>query len=171
MIRLFGALLITAGTAAWGLMNVFRLRRRVVCLQSLAGAVGLMASEICAALTPMPELLRRLSDDAAYPASCLYKNASEKMSALGDKPFSSIWTRAVRETPELLLTSEESLALEELGLFLGRYDVDEQKSALRRAQRRIEDFERRAEAERVRNSKVYGFLGFAAGVFAVVVLL
>lgn len=171
MIRLIGAVLITAGTAAWGVMGVLSLRSRVNSLSALVSALGVMKSEICDRLTPMPELLRQMSREAAYPASLLFKNAAEKIPSIGVKPFSSIWRQAVAGTPELLLTPAEELVLTELGVVLGRYDVSEQRSAISYAERRMEDFLRRAEADRDKNSKVRAFLGIAAGVFAIVILL
>lgn len=171
MIRLIGAVLITAGTAAWGLLGVFRLRGRVRSLQAVASALGIMKSEICDRLTPMPELMKSLADEATYPASQLFKNASEKMAAIGSKPFSAMWSQAVRNTPELLLKPPEELVLTELGARLGRYDVAEQAGAIQYAQRRMEEHIRRAEAERDSNSKVHAFLGVAAGLFAIIILL
>ena len=171
MIRIIGAVLITAGAAVWGLLGVFRLRSRVKNLNALVGALGVMKSEICDRLTPMPELLKLLGNEATYPASLLFKNAAEKIPFLGSKPFSSIWGQTVMETPELLLTTQEELVLKELGLSLGRYDIGEQKNALQYAERRMSDYARKAETEREKNSKVHAFLGVAAGLFAVVILL
>jgi len=171
MIRLIGAVLITAGAAAWGLLGVFRLRSRVRSLNALVSALGVMKSEICERLTPMPELLKLLGNEATPPASLLFKNAAEKIPSLGSKPFSTLWNQAVHETPELLLAPPEELALKELGLSLGRYDIGEQRSALQYAERRLGDYARKAETEREKNSKVHAFLGVAAGLFAVVILL
>lgn len=171
MIRLIGAVLITAGTAAWGLLGVFRLRSRVKNLNAIVSALSVMKSEICDRLTPMPELLRQMENEATYPASQLFKNAAEKIPSLGSKPFSSIWGQAVLNTPELLLTPQEELVLTELGMSLGRYDIGEQRSAIQYAERRMDDFSRKAELDKERNSKVHAFLGVAAGLFAVVILL
>lgn len=171
MIQVVGAVLITAGTGAWGIMSVIRLRQRVASLQALSSAIGVMKSEICDRLTPMPELLDMLSDEAAYPSSQLFKNASEKMTELGSRPFSFIWNQAVKSTPELMLTQAEEVVLTQLGQCLGRYDVGEQRSALQYAQRRLDDLTRRAENDRDRNSKVHAFLGISAGLFAMIILL
>ncbi len=171
MIRFVGAVLITLGTAAWGLMGVYRLRSRVKSLHAVASALGIMKSEICDRLTPMPELLKNLAEEATYPASALFKNASEKMASIGMKPFSSIWSQAVKNTPELLLKPPEELVLTELGVRLGRYDIAEQASAIQYAQRRLEEHIRKAETERDKNSKVHAFLGVAAGLFAIIILL
>ena len=171
MIRFIGAVLITLGTVAWGLLGVFRLRGRVKSLRAVTSALGIMKSEICDRLTPMPELLRNMADEATYPASQLFKNASERMTSIGMKPFSAIWSQAVKNTPELLLKPPEELVLTELGVRLGRYDITEQASAIQYTQRRMEEHIRKAEAERDNNSKVHAFLGIAAGLFAIIILL
>ena len=171
MIRFIGAILITAGTAGWGILGVIRLRRRVRSLAALLSALDILKSEICDRLTPMPELLRQMAAETTYPASLLFKNASDKMAALGSRPFSAIWRQAVRNTPELLLKPHEELVLTELGMSLGRYDIAEQRSAIGYAARRLDECRARAEADRDKNSKVHAFLGFAAGLFVVVILL
>ena len=171
MIRLMGAVLITTGTAAWGILGVLRLRSRVRSLAALISALDAMKSEICDRLTPMPELLRQMTLEATYPASLLFHNASGLMTSLGSKPFSAIWRQAVQNTPELLLRPQEELVLTELGLSLGRYDVAEQRGAFAYAARRLDDCLRRAEADRDKNSKVRAFLGVAAGIFVAVILL
>jgi stage III sporulation protein AB len=171
MIRFIGAVLLITGAAAWGLMSVLKLRSRVKNLGALISALSVMKSEICDRLTPMPELLKQLGNEATYPASLLFKNASDKMPSLGSRSFSAIWSQAVLNTPELLLTPQEALVLTELGMCLGRYDIGEQRSAIQYAQRRMDEYSRKAETDRERNSKVHAFLGVAAGLFAVVILL
>jgi stage III sporulation protein AB len=171
VIRFIGAILITAGAGAWGFLSVLRLRRRANILLALSGAIEIMKSEVYDRLTPMPELMRLLMEDTPYPVSALFRRVHEKMETLGRKPFSSLWSAAIAESPELLLKEEERRAISELGYFLGRYDAGEQKSALVRVQRRMEEYARRAEAERDKKTPVHAFLGVAAGVFVSVLLL
>ena len=171
MIRFLGAILITAGAGAWGVLSVLRLRRRAAVLHALAGALELMKREIYDRLTPMPELMRMLSDDTPAPAGLFFGRVHEKMQSLGRRPFSALWNAALEESPELMLRQEERGVLRELGLFLGRYDAGEQKSALTRVQRRLEEYARRADLERDAKARVHVFLGVAAGVFVSVLLL
>ena len=172
MITLIGAVLLIGGTAAYGIRGVLRLRERSRCLAAIAHVINVMQSEICDRLTPMPELLSQLSEEAEYPVNLLFKNAEEKMSAaLGGVSFAIIWKQAVCATPELMLKEQERTTLCELGLSLGRYNIEEQKSALEYAHRRMEDFVRKADNERDTNSKVHAFLGVAAGIFAAVILI
>ncbi|MCL2408799.1 MAG: stage III sporulation protein AB [Oscillospiraceae bacterium] len=172
MINAIGAVLLIGGTAAFGLSGVFRLRARSRNLATITGALGVMQSEICDRLTPMSELLSQLSEEAGYPASLLFKNAEEKMkSGLGGVSFATIWRQAVSETPELTLKREEESVLHELGQSLGRYNANQQKRALEYAERKMEEFCKKADAERDANSKLHAFLGVTAGVFAAVILI
>ena len=172
MITLIGAILLISGTAAYGLRGVLRLRERSRALAAITHALGVMQSEICDRLTPMPELLCQLAQEAEYPAGILFKNAEEKMrSALGGVSFAIIWRQAALETPELMLTQEEQTVLCELGLSLGRYNAEQQKTALQYTQRRMEEFRQKADADRDANSKIHAFLGVAAGIFAAVILI
>lgn len=171
MIRYVGAALIIAGGAAWGVAGVITLKRRAKNLQALVSALQAMNSEICDRLTPIPQLMSQLVQETTFPVSLLFKNVLTHVSDLGHAPFSAVWQRAILTTPELLLNSEEQAALQELGLCLGRYYVEEQRAAISYTVRRMEAFQQAAEADREKNARVRAFLGITAGVFAVIILL
>lgn len=171
MIKIIGAVLITASAAAVGLGSVYRLRQRVRSLGALASAIDTIKSEVCDRLTPMPELFELMAAEAAYPANLLFRNASGKLSELGEKTFPVLWLEAIRATPELLLTDGEEQVLKDLGVTMGRYQAEEQKSGFLYAQRRLEVFLQAAEAVRDTNSRMQAALGVAAGLFAVIVLI
>ena len=170
MIRTMGAVLVIAATGLVGLRGVIRLRRRVQVLEGLIVALQMMESEICSCLTPMREVLEKLSKEAPPPVRKLYSNAVEGMAELGRCSFFAIWREAVERSRELPLTREEAETLTELGLCLGRYDVREQAEAIGRVRRRLEIYLKRAEDERTRDSKTHAFFGVASGVFAVMIL-
>ena len=171
MIKLLGAVLIITGTAAWGAGKALRLKNRVRSLSSLVSSLGMMESELETRMTPMPELLELLETEAPYPARRLYTEALGEMKKLGETPFSGIWRQSVLKSPELLLTAREESCLAELGFSLGRYDIAQVRAAIGYTIRRFSDFRDDAERERKANSRMYAFLGVAAGVFAVVVLI
>ena len=169
--KLAGVMLITLGTVGWGVAGIRRLRRRAFVLRALTGSLELMESEICQRLTPMAELMERLGDAAPPPVSRFYAEVREGMERVGEVAFPVIWRRAAENTLGQCLNEEERQALSELGLSLGRYDPEQQRSAIRYARRRLDAFAERAAAERDRDSRVHAFLGIAAGIFAVLVLL
>lgn len=171
MIRLIGAILIAAASAAWGISGVVRLRRHAASLNAVVSSIELLKSEICDRLTQMPEVMELLRKEAPYPAGEFFGRVGRGLSKLGEESLASVWQGAVSSTPELLLTPQESLTLAELGYSLGKYSAAEQRGAMIYAQKRMEAFAKKAEAERDRDSKVQAFLGLASGILVIIVLL
>ncbi len=171
MIRFIGGILIIAGTGFYGVAGVMRLRKHVRSLEGLYAALEIMKSEICQRLAPMADVLDMLACDKQNLAHGLFARCLEKMGELGEKTFSDIWRQSVTESAELLLTPDEQLVLAELGPALGKYSGGEQLAAFSYTLRRLERFIQRAEEERDRESKLRAFLGVAAGIFAVIILI
>lgn len=171
MINIVGAIILTGAAAAWGVSGVIRLKTRVHNISSLITALEMMRSEISGRLTPMPELLDMLKKEAPYPAGLFFEKVRSGMTQLGAYSFAAIWRRTVENTPELMLSEQEVKTLSELGLSLGRYDAREQSNALSYTIRRMEIFLQKAEMQREKDSKTQAFLGVAAGIFAVIILL
>jgi len=169
--RLVGAALMLAAGLAFGLAGAARLTRHASALEAVSASLVVMESEICSRLTPMAETLALLASASPRPAALLYARASEGMAELGRKTFGEIWSSAVDGTPELLLRGDEAASLRELGLCLGKYDVREQAGAIARVRGRMEEFLRRAEAERDRGVGTRTAMGAAFGLFAAILLL
>ena len=171
MLKLLGAIMVIAGTALCGYISVGKMKRRVKCLSSMAASLALMESEIADRLTPMPELLERLSDDAFYPASLVYRRTAEGLYRLGEMTFSELWGEALNAESALLISPEESEILRRLGMSLGKYSAYEQKKAIEYARRKMEEAAVKADAEREKNSRVQTALGLAAGIFTVIIFI
>lgn len=171
MFRLIGAILIVSATAAWGIAGVIKLQARAASLLTIAQSLEIMRSEICDRLTPVPEIFELLSRTSSYPANILYKNLSKEMGRLGEIPFADMWIKTIRNTPELMLTAQETLVLSKLGYSIGKYDLEEQKISINHVYDSIKRFAEKADMERVRDSKVRAFTGVAAGIFTVIILM
>ena len=171
MLNALGAVLIIGATASIGLTGLWRLAARVRILGALIAAVESMKNEICDRMTPLPELLEQLSQEAEPPIDRLFSRALRQMEQIGARSFYLIWKEAVEESRELELTKEEQGSLIDLGRTLGRYDTEEQREAFCYSLKRLEEYRRRAKEERRTSGKVYAVLGFAVGVFVVVILL
>ena len=171
MIRLLGALLMLAGSASWGFSGVLRLNRRARALAALTEAVGIIKSEVCDRLSPVPELLETLINRADRPADDFFRRVYKKLPKLGKSTFPEIWRQAAEESTALCLKETEKTALFALGNALGRYGAAEQGRELDYLARRFEGFLRDAEAEKKRDSGMHAALGLAAGVFCVIILL
>ncbi len=171
MLKFIGAILLTAGAALWGFSGAKSLKDRASALSSITASIELMGYELCDMLTPVPELFGLLARQAPKPACILFQNAEERLKEIGAVPFSELWHEAIRDTHELMLTEQEILALSELGFSLGKYEIEEQRKAIETAKKQFEAFAKKAEEERDKNWKSQAFLGVAAGLFAVIILL
>lgn len=170
MIKLIGSALVILGTAAWGFSGVHRLRQRASNLSALTSSLELMKSEISDRLTPMPELLNMLSITYRGAVSLFYGRVSHALSE-GETALQKAWRDSLDLTPELLLEEDERSALLELGLSLGKYNAGEQSSAIEYTRRRLSSFAEKAQTRRDSECKMHAFLGVAAGIFAVLLLV
>ena len=171
MLKIIGSILIIGGSVACGIKGVFYLRERVNCLRSIITSLSVMESEICDRLTPVPELMEMLEKEAPEPARELFISVNSLIGQIGEKTFSDIWRQAIARTPQLLLSPQETLALSELGFALGKYNIEQQKSAFAHTKARMESFLDQAERQQTQNSKVSAFVGLASGMLAVIVLI
>ena len=171
MLNAVGAVLIIGATAAIGLSGLWRLGARVRILAALISALEMAKNEICDRMTPLPELLERLSQETDPPVDLLFHRVQRQMEQIGARSFYLIWKGAVEESSELELTKQEEKSLIDLGRTLGRYDTEEQRRAFDYILKRLEAYLKRAEEERRSSGKVYAVLGFAVGVFVVIILL
>ena len=119
MLRLVGALLLTAGAAGLGLCAAGQLGDRVRSLRSLVGGLEILKRELSFRRTAMPELMERTARQAGEPARYLFARCRDHLEELGERSFGQIWVRALEAEPELLLTREERAVLAELGQVLG----------------------------------------------------
>ena len=107
MIRLFGALLMLAGSASWGFSGVLRLNRRAKALAALTSAVGIIKSEVCDRLSPVPEVLETLINRADKPADAFFRRVYKKLPRLGKNTFPELWRQAAEESTDLCLKETE----------------------------------------------------------------
>ncbi|MBE6948879.1 MAG: hypothetical protein E7456_03430 [Ruminococcaceae bacterium] len=171
MLKLMGAIMLTAGAALWGFTGAKSLKDRARILGAVTSSIELMEYELCDRLTPVPELFSMLAVQAPKPADRLFQNAVQRLKEIGAVPFSQLWHEAVQDTPELMLTQEEKLTLYELSFSLGKYDISEQRKAMETAKKQFADYTQKAREERDRNWKAQAFMGVTAGLFAVIILL
>lgn len=129
-----------------------------------------MERELSFRLTPMPELLERLSRQADPPADGLFAGCREGLSSLGERSLAELWKAGVRQ-PALLLEAEELALLDGLGQVLGSYDGEGQLAALAQTCAALERALAEARSERKRMGRVYQTLGLAAGAFLAILLV
>ena len=170
MLRLAGALLLTAGGAALGMAACAHLGERVACLRAVVGALELMERELTFSLTPMPELLAGLARRGAPPVRPFFAQCARELDELNGHTLCQIWQEAA--AAHLGVLSGEDLAiLLPLGAVLGRYGGEDQRLAVAQAADGLRRQLDCAVVEQRRQRRVYGTLGVSAGAFLVIILL
>ena len=171
MLRLAGALLLTAGAAGVGLCAAGQLEERVKSLRSLVAGLEILGRQLAFRRAAMPELMERTACQTEEPARYLFAYCREHLEELGEQTFGAIWAQAAEEEPGLLLAQEERAVLAELGEVLGRYDADDQIAALGRTVDALRVCLTRAQEERRRLGRVYTALGVGSGAMLAILLL
>ncbi len=170
MLRLIGAALILVGGGGVGMGAARELGRRSETLSSFLAALDQMEAELSFRLTPMPELLGRLSAESKGPVSAFFSRCREGLSSLGDTPFSQVWNQALQEE-KLALLPEDRIPLEQLGAVLGQYDVEGQRNAMEGIRHRLGTCLETARETQGKIGRVYRALGISAGVLCVLLFL
>ncbi len=170
MIRVIGAILVTAATTSVGLSVVQRLSQRVRILSGLIAALETIQSEIYFNLTPLPLIVEQLAERSAEAVRPFFKTCAVCMRRLEDQSFAALWRHAVLEHQSNFRQAEAQL-LADLGGTLGKYDVETQARSIANTRNRLEALRDEAEKERARQGKVYSMLGVMCGLTIVIIFI
>ena len=171
MLKIVGSLMVISCCTLIGIGFASGLKTRAKSLNGLISALSIMKSEICDLLTPMPELLVMMSEQSSGPVKQFFLNCIDHMNSGQTIVFSKAWEYAARETSSMQISPDEILALCELGFSLGRYDVEEQRTAITRTERKLEGYLARSEAERMSKGKVCAAMGISAGLMIAIIMI
>ena len=171
MIKMLGAILVVASCTAMGLGVASQMRHRVRVLSSMILALQMMRGEISLRLTPLPELVGRLSEEAPIEVQGFFKELGGRLDRLGDERFSEIWVKALEKNEELGLGDGELAAMKHLGSTLGRFNREEQEAALNRCISELEDCRSAARNEVDTQGKLFTGLGVAGGITLAIMLV
>ena len=158
--RLLGAALLSLAGALLGLGRRRERQKRLRLLRELDTGLGLMAEELTALHTPLPQLFARLRDRPFFDLLHLGFSRSP-----GEADV--LWTRAAEAQP---LPPEEREILKSFAPAAGRYDADRQAAELNLLRRRLRERAALLETELNGPGKSLPTLGAALGALAGAVL-
>lgn len=168
--RLAGAFMVFAACGAMGLMRVAGAKARMEQLAAVERALALMRGELALNLTPMPNLIEYVSLHSCGGAREFFSALLRKLSALGERELSALWTEAAAETLGLLGV-EERAELDALGQILGRAELSEQLSAIERCERCFDGALKSARIEYPTHRRLTLGVSAAAGLLLVIVFI
>lgn len=169
MIRLVGALLISAGSAWFGFAAAGRLEAKARALSEAADGLGQMARELELDQPTLKQVMDRLIPGSRGTAQALFHGCRSALEHLEKEPFSKAWERLVQM--ETALGEAGQRCLLPLGQVLGRCGWEEECRALKCAAQHLRKEEEKIREERLRMGRVYQVLGVTGGAFLVILLL
>lgn len=167
MIRLFGGFLIFIVSTYCGFSAASRLRRRSEFLKAISDALTYVISEIEFSHTELREIFSRA--DISGALADFFKSCRDELATSGIR---EAWEKTVHiKADELSLKECDKDALLQLGVQLGKSDIDGQKKAIGRTVAMLDGYKKSAEEEYVRLSKPYRSCGILLGVFVLLIII
>jgi len=141
---------------------------RVLELRDFKSALNLLKAKIKYTYEPIPEVFKEIANKFDETIGGVFSLAREKMRW---KTAGESWELAIDEYSFLNVTKEDKKVLLGLGKLLGKTNKDGQISEIELTEQFLDRQIDKAEAERVKNEKLYKTLGGVIGCALVIVLI
>jgi stage III sporulation protein AB len=171
MFNLLGALLLIAAMVGLAYLKVQSLRAKERALCALLTSLEQMRGELSMSRLPLPELFSLLARQSPKEVGLFYDRMGAGLTHLEEHSLAEIWRRAVESSPELGLGEPERQNLSRLGYSLGRYEAQEQETAISYC---IESLERSLALMQEKNpdqARLYMSLGITSGLLLAIMLI
>ncbi|MBR0355251.1 MAG: stage III sporulation protein AB [Oscillospiraceae bacterium] len=168
--KLLGLLSVMAAGIGLSLSYLGAARREIQTVRGLQTGIRLLRSELALRRSPVRELIQLAAAHTDTDARSFFHAAEQSLRELDERSFAALWSEACRSA--LRGISEENRRdLEELGLSLGRFELDDQLSACDRYLEKTEAWIRDRSARWPERRRLALVLGAAAGSFLCLLML
>lgn len=173
MIKVIGAMLVIAGTTLYGLFLNAIMSQRIKQLTDYRDTLMLMSGYIDSGSLGMEELCRSIAKNSRYDyVRKFYGYLAESLAQRSGREFSEIWRSGVRlYCEETFLGREEGGVLDEAGDLPLYLDGEAQTRFINEVIAKINARIHILQSEAAQKSRIYKYVGFAAGVFLVLILI
>ncbi len=145
---------------------------RVYHLQELITALKVLESEMKYRLDPLPDLLLRVSRMKEGLSAAFLETAGMLLRDQAERDLPDCWSEAVETAySESALNKEDRRILADLGIDLGKTDMESQAAMFLRTFSLLESQAAEASEEKKTKGKMYKSLGTAMGVLIVILFI
>jgi len=145
---------------------------RVYHLQELITALKVLESEMKYRLDPLPDLLLRVSGMKEGLSAALLETAGRLLKDRAERDLPDCWSEAVETVySESALNKEDRRILADLGIDLGKTDMESQTAMFQRTFSLLEAQAAEAWEENKTKGRMYKSLGTAMGVLIVILFI
>lgn len=172
MLKLIGAILLVMGTGTVGLVIARNFSLRPQQIRHLKSALQMLETEVLFGLTPLPLGLQRVGRKVADPVNKLFLITGENLIRGEGFTAGEAWELALKELEqESALLPEDLDILLYFGQSLGGSDKEEQHKNFKLVQEHLKNAENKAEELKIKNTKIWQYLGFSFGGVIAIILL
>lgn len=143
-------------------------KERVIELRDFKSALNLLKAKIKYTYEPIPEIFLEISNKFENTIGDVFKASKEKMQYHN---AGKAWEIAIEEYNLLNISNEDKKILKGLGKLLGKTDKDGQIGEIELTEQFLDKQIEKAEAERIKNEKLYKTLGGIVGCALVIILI
>ncbi|QOX62735.1 hypothetical protein FRZ06_04925 [Anoxybacterium hadale] len=172
LFKLILCIVILAAGALMGQLKAKTFDNRVFHLQDLITTLKVLESEMKYRLDPLPELFSRIGAARPGMSSDLLNTAAENLKTRMGTDLPTCWKEAVEKAyKESALKAEDKRILSDLGIELGKTDLNSQTGMFLRTFSLLEAQVMEASDEKKSKGRMYKSLGPAVGMLIVILLI
>lgn len=165
-------LLILLAGIGIGLLKAKSFDNRVYHLQELITALKVLESEMKYRLDPLPDLFLRVSKIKNGMSGVMLETAGRLLQNQAGRDLPSCWREAVETAyMESALNKDDKRIISDLGIELGKTDMESQSGMFLRTFSLLESQVQEAIEEKRTKGKMYKSLGSAIGILIVILLI
>jgi stage III sporulation protein AB len=171
LFKLMLCLLILLIGAGIGRLKAKTYDNRLYHLQELLTSIKVLESEMKYRMDPLPELLIRMGKIKEGMSGVLFETAGRLLKDQAARDLSDCWSEAVETAyGESALNREDRRIIDDLGIELGKTDLEGQAGMFQRTFSLLEAQAAEAAEEKRTKGKMYKSLGTAIGALIVILL-
>lgn len=167
MLKIIGVILVLLGASSFGIGKAMQYCRGVRQLREFCTGVELLKCELNYSLLPLPRICEIMRDRLKGPPAEFFQNFGRLVEQGETKDRAVI--KAIEDTKGLTLPNDALMALMDLCVNIGSYDLDGENRILHLSAQRIAVALERADAEKKPLTKSYATIGICTGI-AIVIL-
>lgn len=172
MLKITGAILLTAGTTGIGVSLLWEAKRRLYHVRYIHRIFTLLAGEISYAKATIGEACKTVSTKAESPYGDFLRQVYTQIAENAGASFAQIWKEAVKKhLSELPFKETELHVIEAFADYTGYMDIELQKCFMTYEIQDLEKLAGQIEEELSRQGKLYVTFGVMSGLFLTIILL
>lgn len=172
MVKTLGAVLIVLASTLTGFVIAESLRKRLLQLKELQGALIQLQNEIFYTRTPLPEACSSVACKSKYPINKMFERVSDSLiNNKSDSVYDAFISTLSVEEEGLCVTKEDKEIILDLAKALGESDLEGHKKVFSLTEHNLKTVIQTLEGNVDKNIKMYRYLGFSLGAAVAIILI